>query len=47
MMTIGYGDIYPNNSAERIYVIFMSLFSCGLFGYSVNKIGNIFSEHLE
>ena len=38
MITVGYGDIHP----FTIYVIIMTLISCGVFAYSVNTIGNIF-----
>ena len=41
MITVGYGDIYPTNTTERIFVIIMALFSCGLFAYAVNTIGSI------
>lgn len=38
MITVGYGDITPVSTNERIYVIFQTIISCGVFGYSVNKI---------
>ena len=44
MITVGYGDIHPNTNSEKIYVIIMTLISCGVFAYSVNTIGNIFQE---
>ncbi|EAR82533.2 cyclic nucleotide-binding domain protein (macronuclear) [Tetrahymena thermophila SB210] len=44
MITIGYGDVYPINVYEMIYVIVMAIFSCGVFGYCVNTIGSIFTE---
>lgn len=44
MITIGYGDTVPITDMEIIYVIIMSLFACGVFGYAVNTIGNIFKE---
>ncbi|KAL4462116.1 hypothetical protein ABPG74_000961 [Tetrahymena malaccensis] len=44
MTTIGYGDIYPQNTKERIYVSIVCLISCGIFGYSINQIGQIVSE---
>ena len=44
MITVGYGDITPITNAEKIYVIFFTLISCGVFAYSVNTIGSIFRE---
>lgn len=41
MITVGYGDIYPVNDTERIFVIVITLLSCGVFAYSVNSIGSI------
>lgn len=29
MATIGYGDIRPTNSQEKIFIIILALFSCG------------------
>ncbi|KRX05690.1 Cyclic nucleotide-binding protein [Pseudocohnilembus persalinus] len=39
MITVGYGDITPVNTIERIFVIVITLISCGIFGYSLNSIG--------
>ena len=36
MITVGYGDIFPINVAEKLYVIFVTLISCGVFAYCVN-----------
>jgi hypothetical protein len=44
MITVGYGDCTPKNFLEKAYVMVMTLISCGVFAYAVNKIGNIFSE---
>lgn len=44
MITVGFGDIVPINTYEKIYVIFMTLVSCGVFAYAVNTIGRIFSD---
>lgn len=44
MITIGYGDIFPINKYEKIYVIIMTFISCGLFAYCLNCIGEIFRE---
>lgn len=40
-ITIGFGDFYPVNTVERIYIIFMCLITCCVFAYTVNKIGEI------
>lgn len=44
MATVGYGDIAPTNSLEQLFCIFTVLSASGLFGYSINTIGSIFSE---
>jgi voltage-gated potassium channel Kch len=36
MITIGYGDITPITTLERIFVILITLISCGVFAYSLN-----------
>lgn len=41
MATIGYGDIHPTNVKEMIYASIASFISCGIFGYSINQIGEI------
>lgn len=38
MITVGYGDISPISTNEKVYVIFFTILSCGVFGYCVNKI---------
>lgn len=47
MMTVGYGDIKAINTTERMYVMVMSLFSCGMFGFTINKMGNLFNAKKE
>ncbi len=42
MITVGYGDITPVTVSEKIYCIFITLISCGVFAYVVNTIGSIF-----
>ncbi len=42
MLTVGYGDIHPWTSKEKIFIIFMALMSCGVFAYVVNTVGSIF-----
>jgi hypothetical protein len=39
MVTVGFGDIYPINNSEKIYVVFVMLLACGLFAYIMNLIG--------
>ena len=39
MLTIGYGDIAPQTIPEKIVTMLVTLISCGVFGYSINKIG--------
>lgn len=42
MITVGYGDILPENPIEMVACIVTMLFACGVFAYSVNAIGMIF-----
>ena len=44
MITVGYGDILPCNTHEKVLSIFTMLIACGVFGYSLNVIGNIINE---
>ncbi|KAL4494238.1 hypothetical protein ABPG73_018757 [Tetrahymena malaccensis] len=44
MTTIGYGDITAKTTEERSVMIFLALLSCGIFGYTINSIGNILSD---
>ncbi|EAS06128.2 cyclic nucleotide-binding domain protein (macronuclear) [Tetrahymena thermophila SB210] len=44
MITVGYGDITPQNQIERIYVICIVIISGTVFAYAVNMIGAIFQE---
>lgn len=39
IMTVGYGDITPQNGFELIYSIVVILFGCMMFPYSINCIG--------
>jgi hypothetical protein len=36
MITVGYGDITPGNTLERIVLTFIALITTGVFAYSVN-----------
>jgi hypothetical protein len=42
MSTIGYGDITPRSTQEKVYVIVMTQVACGIFAYAINTIGQIF-----
>ncbi|EGR29530.1 hypothetical protein IMG5_154180 [Ichthyophthirius multifiliis] len=44
MLTVGYGDIRPYNIKERIIVIFITIFSCGIYAYALNRIGQLVQE---
>jgi len=44
MSTIGLGDRTPKTSAEKIFVVFMSIVACGVFGYSISAISSILQE---
>lgn len=44
MISVGYGDITPSSKEERIFVIFMTIFSCGVFAYVVSSIGELFEN---
>lgn len=36
MVTVGYGDITPKSTIEKLYVTIMTILSCGIFAYVVN-----------
>ena len=44
MMTVGYGDIVPQNPSEMLFTLFTLFIGCIIFGYNINKIGDIFNE---
>ena len=44
MITVGYGDITPATNYEKVFIIFITIITCGVFAYSVNTIGSIFRE---
>lgn len=47
MITVGYGDITPQNVYEQIYTIVMMAMAGGVFGYSLNTIGQVVDEVTE
>jgi len=44
MVSVGYGDIVPVTSAERVYTVIAMIISSALFGYSLNTVGEIIRE---
>ena len=44
MVTVGYGDLVPVTSAERVYTVIAMIISSALFGYSLNTVGDIIRE---
>ena len=43
-VTVGYGDITPTTSLERLCSCLIILFGCGQNAYSINSIGSIFQD---
>jgi hypothetical protein len=41
MITVGYGDVTPNNYIECVFAIFTMLFTGIFYAYCLNSIGNI------
>ncbi|CAD8140670.1 unnamed protein product [Paramecium pentaurelia] len=46
-LTIGYGDITPVTQIEKLFVIFVTLLSSIIFGYTISSIGGIFAQMTE
>ena len=44
VMTVGYGDITPQNNNERVVCLFVILFGGMIFPYSINSIGSIIQD---
>eukprot|EP00941_MAST-03F_sp_MAST-3F-sp1_P003886 g3886.t1 len=44
MTTVGYGDVVPTNTNERIYVIFAQMAGTTIFGYIVGSIVGVSDE---
>lgn len=40
MITVGYGDIVPQNNLEKIIALFTMLLACAVFGYSMNTVSS-------
>lgn len=39
MATVGYGDISPINSYEKMFGICVTITCCGIYGFALNCIG--------
>ncbi|KAL4432260.1 hypothetical protein ABPG74_020228 [Tetrahymena malaccensis] len=44
IVTVGYGDIFPQTLTEKIMSIICVLSGCGVFAYSISEIGQIFQD---
>jgi hypothetical protein len=44
MTTMGYGDVIPLNTREKVFVIVTALISSVIFAYSMNNIGEILKD---
>ena len=44
MMTVGYGDIVPENNAEMIFCIVSVFLGCIIYAYNLNSIGMILQQ---
>jgi hypothetical protein len=45
MITVGYGDITPMTSYERIYTMVAMSVASGVFSYTLNSIGTLVSRY--
>lgn len=45
MITVGYGDIHPTTTNERIYAMVAMLVASWSFSYIISSIGNIVSRY--
>lgn len=41
MITVGFGDIVPINTDEKLFAVFTMLVACGVFGYTMNTMGSV------
>lgn len=44
MMTVGYGDIIPQNSSEILFAAITIVFGCGVYAYNLNAVGILLTE---
>jgi hypothetical protein len=44
MTTLGYGDVIPVNTREKLFVTILALIASVIFAYSMNSIGEILKD---
>lgn len=44
MVTVGYGDISPQNYIEKAFSVIIIIIACGFFAYALNSVGQILIE---
>ena len=44
MLTVGFGDIVPKNSAEALSLIFIETMSCIVLAYNINRVGIVIQK---
>ena len=44
LLTVGFGDIVPRTTAERLYATLCMLLSCGIFAFLLGSIGTLVSK---
>lgn len=45
MITVGYGDITPRTTFERIYTMMAMIIASGMFSFTINSIGTIVTRY--
>lgn len=45
MTTVGFGDIKPQTTQERISIIFIMIISAGVYAYTINDVGKLVSNY--
>lgn len=40
MITVGYGDIMPTSTTEKLVAIVYLLIACAVFSFTITKIGS-------
>jgi hypothetical protein len=44
MLTVGFGDLVPNNFQEAMCISFIQTFSCLMVAYNISCVGSIISN---